>query len=178
MSCPLKNLKLKPTYLIAILLSLISIDSFSQSNTASAAMGTIVSSGVDSSGDYGSVSYSIGQVFYTYIGTKVYNVAQGIQHQDTSLTLDLPEVVDAIETKIAVFPNPTTDYVTVNLGSVDALNNKVYYQVYDLQGRMMTQNKIDQLETQINLSYLSSSTYLLRVFTENKIIKVFKIIKN
>jgi predicted lipoprotein with Yx(FWY)xxD motif len=37
-------------------------------------MGTVITSGDDASGDYGSVSYSIGQVFYTYIGAPVYSV--------------------------------------------------------------------------------------------------------
>jgi hypothetical protein len=36
-------------------------------------MGTVITSG-DDGGDYGSVSYSIGQVFYTYIGAPVYSV--------------------------------------------------------------------------------------------------------
>jgi hypothetical protein len=41
----------------------------SQNAPNTTVMGTVITSGDD--GDYGSVSYSIGQVFYTYIGALV-----------------------------------------------------------------------------------------------------------
>jgi hypothetical protein len=44
--------------------------------------------------------------------------------------------------------------------SPDFADRQRSYQLFDLQGRLMRQNAI-QNETQINLSYLSSSTYLL-----------------
>jgi hypothetical protein len=45
--------------------------------------------------------------------------------------------------------------------SPDFADRQRSYQLFDLQGRLMRQNAIYQNETQINLSYLSASTYLL-----------------
>jgi hypothetical protein len=61
--------------------------------------------------------------------------------------------------------------------SLDFADRQRSYQLFDLQGRLMRQNAIYQNETQINLSYLSSSTYLLLVYSDNQMTKSFKIIK-
>jgi hypothetical protein len=141
-------------------------------------MGTIIASGDDASGSYGSVSYSIGQVFYTYIGQSVYNVAQGVQHDLPDNILSTAE--NSIEPKIEIFifPNPTTDFITINMEGLELGYVQRSYQLYDIQGRILKQNTISQTETQINLSYLSSSIYILQVYGDNEIIKTFKIIKN
>ena len=51
------------------------------------------------------------------------------------------------------------------------------YQLYDIQGRILKQNTINQSETQINLTDLSSSIYILQVYLNNKVLKTFKILK-
>jgi hypothetical protein len=61
--------------------------------------------------------------------------------------------------------------------SSDFADRQRSYQLFDLQGRLMRQNAIYQNETQINLSYLSSSTYLLLVYSDNQMTKSFKIKK-
>ena len=51
------------------------------------------------------------------------------------------------------------------------------YQLFDIHGRLIEQNEINQTETQISLSNLSSSLYILQVSVNNEIFKTFKIIK-
>jgi hypothetical protein len=174
----LKNLIINPINFIVIAMLFFSFDGLCQNAPNTTVMGTVITTGDDASGDYGSVSYSIGQVFYTYIGAPVYNVAQGIQHEEANIVLAVPDVITEPKTEIFIFPNPTTDYVTINIESSDFAERQRSYQLFDLQGRLMKQNAIYQNETQINLSYLSSSTYLLRVYSDNKMTKSFKIIKN
>jgi hypothetical protein len=89
----------------------------------------------------------------------------------------VPDITIEPKTEIFYFPNPTTDYVTINMESLDFADRQRSYQLFDLQGRLMRQNAIYQNETQINLSYLSSSTYLLLVYSDNQMTKSFKIIK-
>jgi hypothetical protein len=139
-------------------------------------MGTINASGNNASGNSGTVAYSIGQVFYTYIGVSVYNVAQGIQHEEISQTLDTIEDIKP-KIDIAVYPNPTTDFVNINMKGFEFENELRSYQLYDFQGRLLKQNTIEENETQINLSNLSSSIYILRVYANKKVLKTFKIIK-
>jgi hypothetical protein len=138
-------------------------------------MGTINASGNNASGSSGTVTYSIGQVFYTYIGLSVYNVAQGVQHEEANITLVKPEISIEPKTEIFIFPNPTTDFVTLKMEGFD--NEPRSYQLYDFQGRLLKQGTINQAETQISLSELSSSVYILQVYTNNKIFKTFKILK-
>lgn len=140
-------------------------------------METFNASGEDATSNFGSVTYSIGQVFYTYIGESNYNVAQGIQQQELSRTLDAEENSVEPKTEIYIFPNPTTDFVVVNMEGDEFENGLDSYQLYDLQGRLIKQNIINQNETKIDLNDLSPSLYLLQVYANNKILKTFKIIK-
>ena len=140
-------------------------------------MDTIIASGNDATGSSGSVTYSIGQVFYTSIEESEYNVVQGIQHQETYNSLDTQDVIEP-KTEISIYPNPTTDFVNINMEGYELENGLRSYQLYDFQGRLLKQNTINQNETQVNLSDLSSSIYLLQVYVDNKALKTFKIIKN
>jgi hypothetical protein len=140
-------------------------------------MGTIITTGNNATGSSGTVAYSIGQIFYTYIGESFYGVAQGIQHEETSDAFSEP--LDNIEPKaeIVVFPNPTTDFVNITMEGYEAESGQRSYQIFDIQGRVVKQNSIDQNETQISLNDLSASIYLLQVSINNKVLKTFKILK-
>lgn len=140
-------------------------------------METIIPSGSNATGNSGSVTYSIGQVFYTYIGDdSVYNVAQGVQHQEAEATLGEPEVI-VPTTEILVYPNPTTDYVNLKMTGTELESAQRSYKLYDIQGRVLRQNTITDTETQVSLSNLSTSIYLLTVYVDNKLLKTFKILK-
>lgn len=140
-------------------------------------METIIASGNNASGSSGTVSYSIGQVFYTYMGLESsYSITQGVQQLEKDKNLGIPEV-DKPTTEIYVFPNPTTDYVNVSLKGTELENLDRSYKLYDIQGRLLKQNTISQTETQVSLSNLSSSIYILVVYVDNKVLKSFKILK-
>lgn len=145
-------------------------------------MGTINTTGNDAISTVGSVSYSIGQVFFTYIGESVYNVAQGVQHSNllegNSEPIDRPEDIDSPEVNATVYPNPTTDFVNLSMKGIDLENGQNTYQLFNYQGKLIQHNSIKEDYTEINLSHLSSSMYILQVFVKNKIWKTFKILKN
>jgi len=142
-------------------------------------MGTLNASGNDAIGSTGTVTYSIGQVFYTYIGQSIYNVAQGIQHEEVTekALATKPNSVEP-KTEIFIFPNPTTDYVSINMEGHEYKNGQRSYQLYDIQGRLLKQNTINQSETQVSLTDLRASLYILQLYVDNKVLKTFKIIKN
>ena len=145
--------------------------------TTNDTMETIIASGSNATGGSGSVSYSIGQVFYTYIGLQsTYYVAQGIQQQEIDKTLDIPEVIEP-KTEIFVFPNPTVDFVNVSMKGLELESANRSYKLYDIQGRLLKQNTINQTDTQVSLNNLSSSIYILVVYVDNKVLKSFKILK-
>lgn len=139
-------------------------------------METIITSGSNATGSSGSVTYSIGQVFYTYMGESVFTVAQGVQQQESDKDLGTPEVENP-KTQIFVYPNPTTDFVNINTEGFELDNRQQSYRLYDIQGRLLQQNKIDQTQTQVSLNNLSSSLYLLVIYVDNKLLQTFKILK-
>lgn len=93
---------------------LFSFKSFSQINND--IMGTIIASGTNSSSSSGAVTYSIGQVFYTYIGKTGYNVAQGIQQVES----DIASVAGTISANQAICSNsqPASVTLTGNTGTI------------------------------------------------------------
>lgn len=174
----MKHLNLKIINLLIILLLSFSFKGISQNTQADSntIMETIIASGNNATGISGTVTYSIGQVFYTYIGESIYNVAQGIQHQEASENLGTPDNIEP-KAEIIIYPNPTSDFVNVNMKGLELEKGTQSYQLYDIQGRLLKQNKISQDETQINLSGLTPSLYMLRVNINNKVSKTFKILK-
>ncbi|MCW2118480.1 T9SS type A sorting domain-containing protein [Flavobacterium sp. 7A] len=149
---------------------------FGQNNSGDV-MENIITSGSNAESSSGSVAYSIGQVFYTYVGESIYGLAQGVQHNEVSATLLVPSNVYP-SAEIVIFPNPTTDYVSINMTGVVIDKTQSSYQLYDTHGRILKQNSIKTEETQINVSDLSSAVYLLQVVVDNDHTKTFKIVKN
>ena len=135
---------------------------------------TTVSAGGDASGIGGTFSYSIGQVVYTYnYGTDVI-VAQGIQQpfEISILGLDNYQINLVMQT----YPNPTRDYLVLNVHALDLSN--MIFQLYDVNGRLIeTRTMFSPIET-ICMMNLPSSVYVLKVINNNKEVKSFKIIKN
>lgn len=173
----MKYLNLKPLNLLIIMTAFIPFKGISQNTQTNDTMETIIPSGSNATGSSGSVTYSIGQVFYTYIGVQTaYNVAQGIQQQESDETLGNPEIEEP-EASIVVFPNPAADFVNVSMKGTEFESSDRSYKLYDILGRLLKQNKINQTETQVSLNNLSPSLYILVVYVDNKILQSFKILK-
>lgn len=175
----MKYLPLKTIYLFSIILLFLSLTANSQNSKSNAndLMDVIITSGSNSTGTSGNVAYSIGQVFYTYVGAaSVYNLAQGIQHQELVKSSIKPEDIEVMP-QIFIFPNPTVDFVTIDMKGFEKEKGSLTFNLFDLQGRGIMQNKIEQTETQINLSQLRSSIYILQIYVDKKVLKTFKIIK-
>ncbi|OJV38872.1 MAG: hypothetical protein BGO29_10685 [Bacteroidales bacterium 36-12] len=142
--------------------------------TALQAQQSTVASGGDASGSGGFVSFSIGQVvYYTDSGTTG-TVAQGIQHAYEIFTVGVQDV--KFNFLLSVFPNPTTERLILQAENYDT--EKLRYQLFDMQGKLLKSELISTNRTEINMSGLTSGNYLLIISTENKSIKQFKIIKN
>jgi hypothetical protein len=140
------------------------------------AQNAIPASGGNASGSGGTASYTIGQVGYTTNTGTNGSVAQGVQQPyEISVVTGIAEAKD-ISLEIEVYPNPATDYIKLKIGNYEVQNLR--YQLYDINARLLQDNKIVDNETNIVMSYYMSATYFLKVTDNNKVIKTFKIIKN
>lgn len=145
--------------------------------TGNAQQTTITSGGI-AIGSGGTSSYSIGQVFYTTSSNPIYFVAEGVQ-QPIEISLVLGVEDNLISLNMQAYPNPTSDYLTLNISYLSSLSNKsMNYQLFDITGKLIKNKKIISATETISLENLSSSTYFLKVVNNNEELKTFKIIKN
>ena len=137
---------------------------------------SVNATGGDASGGGGSVSYSVGQVVYTtHTGTSG-SVAEGVQQPyEISVVTGLEEA-QSINLSVTAYPNPTTDYLTLRIDEFEISN--LSFQLYDMNGKLLQNEKITGNQTSIVMSNLLPATYFVKVIQGNKEVKTFKIIKN
>ena len=132
-------------------------------------------SGGDATGTGGTVAYSVGQVVYTTNTSSTGSVAQGVQQSYVISTVGINET--ALNISLTAFPNPTADNLTLQIS--DYNNEKLSYQLFDMQGKQLSNEQITAQQTQINMNSLPTATYFINVVNqENKKNQSFKIIKN
>ena len=137
---------------------------------------SINATGRDASGSGGSASYSVGQVVYTTNTGTNGSVAQGVQQPfEISVVTGLEEA-KGINLSVTAYPNPTTDYLTLRIDEFEISN--LSYQLYDINGKLLQNEKITSDQTSIVMSNLVPSSYFVKVIQGNKEVKTFKIIKN
>ncbi|HBS87442.1 MAG: hypothetical protein A2W91_00750 [Bacteroidetes bacterium GWF2_38_335] len=134
------------------------------------------STGGNATGSGGSVSYSVGQVVYNTITGTEGSLTQGVQQPyEISEINGVEEVVD-IHFFVLVYPNPSTDYLTLEMKTIEM--SGFAYQLYDMNGKLLQNGEISALLTNIATGMLTPSTYFLKVVRNNMEVKTFKIIKN
>ena len=150
---------------IVILIFLGSINLFAQES--------VNATGGSGTGSGGSFSYSVGQVVYTTKSSAFGTLNEGVQQSyEYVLSLDEDLMTDLV---IDVFPNPSTDFINVNMNESDlvALN----YELVDINGKSILTNGINSSMTQIDLSLYAPGSYFLKITDQEGRSKKFKIIK-
>ena len=131
------------------------------------------SSGGDATGNGGQVSYSIGQVAYTnHIGSNG-NINQGVQQPIEIFSIGV-EKVDA-DINLSVYPNPSTSLL--QLSFKEFFKFDASFQLMDISGKILSSSKVLKENTEISILEYPSGIYLLQLFTKNKNLKSFKIVK-
>ena len=134
----------------------------------------VATAGGDASGTNGNVSYTVGQVVYTTNTGTTGSVAQGVQQP-----FEIQTVLGAdnfnINLQLAVYPNPTTNWLQLEVRNTDFAN--LSYQLFDLNGRLIANQKIVNETSTLQMEQLPAAIYLLKVLDNNKEVKTFKIIK-
>ena len=132
-------------------------------------------SGGNATGSGGSVSYSLGQVLYTTASGTTGSTAAGVQ-QPFEIQTVLGNENFNISLEMVVYPNPTTNLLMLEVKNYGLEN--LEYQLFDLNGRLIVDEKINTETTTISMEQYPSAVYLLKVIDNNKEIKTFKILKN
>ncbi|PZR19085.1 MAG: T9SS C-terminal target domain-containing protein [Flavobacterium psychrophilum] len=145
-----------------------------------AAQQAVTASGGEISGSGGTASQSTGQIVYTRISGSGGTATQGVQQpfeisvigkdEQKSISLKTTIPLNAI-----VSPNPTVATVSLFIEHDDLANFR--YELYDLNGRIISHEKIREKETIISMETYPASVYILKIYDGRYQLKNFKIIK-
>ena len=139
---------------------------------------SVNATGGNASGSGGSASYSVGQLAYTTNTGTNGSVSEGVQQPfEISVVTGLEEA-KGINLSVSAYPNPTTDFLNLKVDASTPLSiQSMSYQLYDINGKLLENKKIEGNETSIVMSNLVPATYFVKVTEGNKEVKTFKIIK-
>jgi hypothetical protein len=137
------------------------------------------SAGGDIAGKGGSISYTLGQVSYTSISVSDITFGEGVQQAFDKTSGIIPDETPSSDLTIdcIVFPNPTTNYVTLTVRNSNFKDLK--YLLYDTGKNLIKKEEIQTASTVVSMVDLPTGTYLLTVMNPKKnILRIFKIIKD
>lgn len=143
--------------------------------TALRAQNAIPVTGGNASGSGGSVSYSVGQIFYhTFSGTNG-SAAEGVQQPYEISVISAVENTGFIDLVCTVYPNPSSGVLKLIIET--PAYQEMRFRLFTMNGVLLQDKKVRSKETEISLEGFTSSIYILKVLKDNLEVKVFKIIK-
>jgi hypothetical protein len=154
--------------LIGVLLCVIC---FTNSNAQQATTAT----GGNAAGTGGSASYSVGQIVYQAVTGTTGSAYQGVQQPYEISVVTVIDNTVPVSLDCLVYPNPVSGLLRLVVSPNE--NDKLSYRLYNLNGVLLLDKRIENAETDIYLGNFSSSVFFLKVIRNNADFKVFKIIK-
>ncbi len=121
-----------------------------------------------------SLDYTIGEVVTEFGEDTLNNVHLTQGFQQTMLAIvSVEEHVQDIE--IDVYPNPAVDYLNV---SIPTLQEDMQFALFDMQGKLIEQQKINNQAFTIGFSNMSTGNYLLVFSNKDQRIKTLQVQKS
>lgn len=139
------------------------------------AQSAIPAAGGNSSGTGGTESYTIGQLTYQTISGTSGTVAPGVQQPFEISIVTALEKTEGITLEYKVYPNPAAEIISLIIRPFET--EKVRFRLYDLNGVLLQDKKIESEVTEISMQNLSASLYLMKIIVDHQEVKTFKIIK-
>ena len=118
------------------------------------------------------LSWTLGETIIETAESGSSVLTQGF-HQSKLVVTALDDIIANFEVK--VYPNPTSDFVIVNL---DATKYDTQYALFDFSGKLLRQHPISETETRLDMIRYASGTYILKLLDDNSLpLQSFKIVK-
>lgn len=133
----------------------------------------ISSSGNALKNSAGSLSFTLGELVIDTKNAGATTITQGF-HQ-TKLTITAINVLREQKISISAFPNPTNDFVNLKIEKGEIRD--IGFTLFDLHGKVLSNQKIESTNTEVSFSGYNSGNYLLKVIQKGKEIQTFKIVK-
>ncbi|WP_258103555.1 T9SS type A sorting domain-containing protein [Marinoscillum sp. MHG1-6] len=136
----------------------------------------ITASGGDITSASGTISYSIGQLFYATLTTETGILVEGILHPSETIEIKALNNNSLEVLKIVPYPNPTSEKVVLNLDGISGDNPS--FVLYDPKGKEVAKEIIQGNEILIEMEHLAPSTYYLVLNGLELDQRIYKIIKH
>ena len=134
----------------------------------------VVPSGGEGQGSGGTISYTVGQVFYHYYPGDEANITEGVQ-QAYEISVITGSDQDAYQLHLSAFPNPVADRLVLESAAPDHV--PLQWSMYSLSGQILDQGILEGKRVEINTQHLSASTYFIHISQDDQTVQSFKIIK-
>jgi len=157
---------------ISLFIIALGVSTFSMAQTADPQL--VSTSGASFSNGSYQLDWSIGEVVTATHTEGNYTLTQGF-HQDKYTVVSVEDL--AIEMNVSVYPNPTTDFVTLNFQDAENIGANSGLTLTDMNGKIILQENITETEKQLDFSNYSPGIYFITVTESGKKLKNFKIIK-
>lgn len=118
------------------------------------------------------VSWTIGEPVVATVGDANFTLTQGF-HQ-SKLTVTAIDEIQVAGVEIKVYPNPTSDFVTVHFSKT--VEKPIYF-LFDLSGRIIEQKNIESTDVKIDMTSFAGGSYILKLNSGQQPLQSFKIIK-
>ena len=135
-----------------------------------------LSSGGNGTGTGGSFAYSIGQTVYTAQSNSATSLSKGVQQGFELFLITGLEDEDRFGLAATVFPNPTSNYLTVEIKNYSP-DTAMEIFLFDVKGQQVLRQQVVDVQTQLQMEHLSAALYVLKLIQGNKLVKVVKVIK-
>jgi len=141
---------------------------FAQTNT----LQVIGSAGNTATSGNTQLTWTIGEPIVTTATNTSNLLTQGF-NQGTLIITAIDELKNL---SVSIQPNPTSDFAIIKLDDQNLSNAQ--YTLTDINGKVIQQNKIENIQTSVSFQDLANATYFIQVITNNQKAKTFKVIKN
>lgn len=122
------------------------------------------------------LNWTIGEGIIETFSNNEMVLTQGFQQP--SLKITVVEESDKIDFQINVYPNPTKDFLTINLLSENDISCTT--ELFDMSGKLLFSKifKGREITENVDLTNYSSNLYILRIIdTNGKLVRTYKIQK-
>ncbi len=110
----------------------------------------------------------------TYDGLEI-TLTQGFHQADYKKTVTSVENTKIFPANIAVFPNPTSDFIQISINNL--FINDLEYTISDILGKYLVVNKIKSNNTKVSFNAFKKGTYFICIKQNSKTLQTLKIIR-
>ena len=130
----------------------------------------VVVSGKNIESTCGSLSYTVGDIFYTQKGLGI-SIKEGLQQSYV-----INELSTKFTLRVSLYPNPTNDLVHFKVENLNYKN--LSFRLYDITGRLITTGRIINDQSVLSLKNFSDNIFIVKVIRGEQEEHSFKILKS